>query len=251
MNPAVCRVWQQLTGDAGWGGVLSESAADNSKSIVTIVFRPGLDPLPLLAESLALLPPDVRRDVAFSTYYTKLPPGVECHWRCVLEGSPESKATTGPIINLCRPLPPAQGARWSLRHARALCRERSRRLSGQLMPNVRTTSNSSICCNLPIGRLRGGSLPTAAAANALEALEPLPPQLPDDVSFSSAESTDIPQQKPRLRRSSHWPIVAAIGAIVLILAGGSTAYWLASRNAIDTSQGSEKAPPPADEPKSS
>ena len=41
-----------------------------------IVFRPGVDPLPLLAESLALLPAGCRWNVSFSTYFSKLPPGL-------------------------------------------------------------------------------------------------------------------------------------------------------------------------------
>src|SRR5262249_37341080 len=47
-----------------------------------------------------------RWDVTFSTYFTKLPPGVDCRWRFVLEGSPEAAARTPGLvtIDLCRPL---------------------------------------------------------------------------------------------------------------------------------------------------
>ncbi len=88
--PMVCRAWQSLVGDAGWGGALAQTAAANRPAI--IVFRPGVELLPLLVESLALLPPPMRWNVSFSTYYSKLPPGLECQWRCVLEGSPEAIA---------------------------------------------------------------------------------------------------------------------------------------------------------------
>ena len=107
--PAVCQRWQQTTGDAGWGGVLVDAAIKNPKGLATLIFKPGQDPLPLLAESLALMPAEMRWQATFSTYYTKLPPGVECRWRCVVEGSPEAKAAAGVVIDLCRRLgqPPA------------------------------------------------------------------------------------------------------------------------------------------------
>ncbi len=92
MSGGLCRLWQQVAGDAGWGGVLAEAAINQPKTPVTIIFRAGLDPLGLVAESLALLPPERRWAVTFSTYFTKLPPGVECQWRCALEGSPEAAA---------------------------------------------------------------------------------------------------------------------------------------------------------------
>lgn len=90
---AICRAWQQITGDAGWGGVLAETASPGVHRVAVIIFRPGVDPLPLLAESLALLPPEIRWGVSFCTYFSKLPPGLECQWRCVLEGTPEAAAS--------------------------------------------------------------------------------------------------------------------------------------------------------------
>jgi GTPase-associated protein 1, N-terminal domain type 2/GTPase-associated protein 1, middle domain len=90
-SPVVCREWKKLTGDAGWGGRLAESALGNSKRSVALIFQPGMDILPLIAESLALLPAPLRWQVTFSTFYTKLPPDIECQWRFVLAGSPEAK----------------------------------------------------------------------------------------------------------------------------------------------------------------
>ncbi len=106
-SAAVCRKWQELTGDAGWGGVLAESATKHDGAGALVVYRPGMDVLPLVAESLALLPPDERWDVTFSTYYTKLPPGIECRWRFVLEDSHEAMAhhsSSITVIDLCSPL---------------------------------------------------------------------------------------------------------------------------------------------------
>ena len=60
---AVCRHWQTVAGDAGWAGVLSESAAAGPKGIATVIYRPGVDTLSLVQEAMALLPAERRWDV--------------------------------------------------------------------------------------------------------------------------------------------------------------------------------------------
>lgn len=108
----VCREWQKITGDAGWGGALAEAVA-NPKQQVTLIFKPGQDMLALLDESLAWLTPAQRWGVSFCTYFTKLPSGVECRLRCVLDGSPEAAAARPSashlVLNLCKPMEAAQG----------------------------------------------------------------------------------------------------------------------------------------------
>src|SRR5437899_13103500 len=73
-SPRICHAWQELTGDAGWAGVLAESYLANPNGRVYLLFEPGMDLLPLFAESLALLPPEHRWQVTFSTYFMGLPP---------------------------------------------------------------------------------------------------------------------------------------------------------------------------------
>src|SRR5262249_23723038 len=77
-------------GDAGWGGALAGMTMPSRPAY--LIFRPGFDPLPLIAEALALVPPAQRWGVTFSTYYTGLPPDVPCQWRCVVADSPEAKS---------------------------------------------------------------------------------------------------------------------------------------------------------------
>jgi hypothetical protein len=89
---AICRAWGQVTGDPGWAGVLAESFQHDPNRLVYIIFEPGTDPLELLTEALALLPPAPRWDVTFSTYFTGLPQGTLCLWRCVARDSIEAKA---------------------------------------------------------------------------------------------------------------------------------------------------------------
>ena len=86
-QPRVCAQWAKLTGDAGWGGILAETAL--TKRPVSVIFRPGMSMLPLVDEALALLPPELRWQVSFSTYCCNLPHGTGCQWKCILVGSPE------------------------------------------------------------------------------------------------------------------------------------------------------------------
>ena len=88
--PGICRAWKEITGDAGWAGVLAESYLREPERPVFLLYEPGQDVLPLIAEALSLLPPERRWEVTFSTYFTGLPQGVGCAWRCMLKDSPEA-----------------------------------------------------------------------------------------------------------------------------------------------------------------
>lgn len=104
--PGPCRQWAELTGDAGWGGILASAGTTRP---VVLVYRPGQSILPLMNEALALLPQSERWKVGFSTFYQKLPPGVVCQWKGVLAGSPEAAvASAFPnalILNCTKPFP--------------------------------------------------------------------------------------------------------------------------------------------------
>ena len=89
VNAGICHTWKKLAGDAGWGGVLAEATLN--KKTIYIVFRPGMDVLPAIQEAVALLPANKRWEATFTTYYQKMPAGVECNWRCVVEGSDEAR----------------------------------------------------------------------------------------------------------------------------------------------------------------
>lgn len=86
----VCQAWKDLTGDAGWAGVLAESFMRDPERPVILLYAPGQDMLPLIAEALSLIPADRRWEVTFSTYFTGLPQSVTCNWRCMLNGSAEA-----------------------------------------------------------------------------------------------------------------------------------------------------------------
>ncbi len=90
--PGLCKLWRDMTGDAGWGAVPANNFLNNSRLPVVVVYQPGQPVLELLEESLALLPPDQRWQVTFNTYFTELPIGLTCAWRCVIAGSDAAKA---------------------------------------------------------------------------------------------------------------------------------------------------------------
>lgn len=111
--PGMAREWHALTGDGGWAGVLAESFLADPRRTVFLVFRPGMDLLPLFLESLALLPASRRWDVDFSTYFNPLPQGVGCAWRGVLEGSDDAKNArrlpNALVVDLCNALDRVEG----------------------------------------------------------------------------------------------------------------------------------------------
>ncbi len=92
-EPRKCVLWEAITGDAGWGGILAETAAQ--KRPVCILSRPGIDLLPLFAESLALLPEAVRWNVTFNTHLNEIASGLACQWRGLSHDSPEAFSVRG------------------------------------------------------------------------------------------------------------------------------------------------------------
>ncbi len=79
--------WEKLFGDAGGAGILAQSFLDAPSRPVFLLFNPGMNVLPLLAEAQALLPAEHRWRVSFTTYFTSLPVGLDCAWRCCLPDS--------------------------------------------------------------------------------------------------------------------------------------------------------------------
>lgn len=87
-----CPTWKSLTGDAGWAGVLAETAMVPRPRPVSVIFRAGTDALALVVEAMCLLPAQKRWEVSFNTYYTKAVAGSDCLWRFVLDGTKQAEA---------------------------------------------------------------------------------------------------------------------------------------------------------------
>ena len=246
---AVCSAWQQLTGDAGWGGVLTEAVIERPKTPVTIIFRPGIDPLPLIAESLALLPPDLRWNVTFSTYFTKLPPGVDCHWRCAVEGSAEAKAAQGMIIDLCRPLAAAQGGAYvtAARTGQMPAPPRPAPATAALARAVRPDDQELERLLQPQHSAEPATRVQGATMCAVESapLDPLPPTLRVGAVSANHKTVQALSPEPRAKQSARWPIFAAATAAAIILSGGGIGLWMANNGESKVA----RLEPPAPQPK--
>lgn len=101
--------WEKLTGDAGYAAWLADSCQNTLQAVVYVIFQPGMPMLDLLGEAMALLKPHQRWAITFSTYFTSLPAGMTCNWRCCLpeaevlrEGRRNRQAK---ILDLTEPLP--------------------------------------------------------------------------------------------------------------------------------------------------
>ena len=104
VSPAVCSMWEQIKGDAGWGGIVAEAFSKPTGKPIWIVFRleQSEQLLELIGEAIALLSPAQRWNATFSTYFTNLPPDIDCKVRCVLEGTDEARLAParGAVIEL-------------------------------------------------------------------------------------------------------------------------------------------------------
>jgi hypothetical protein len=240
VEPAICRFWKELTGDAGWGGVLAENAMSGNRLGTTIVFGPGMKLLPLIAESLSLLPPALRWQVTFSTYFTKLPPGVECRWRFVFNGSPEaaSRPQGTATFDLCSAIGPPAGGIWvdaarSGRTGAILHRPASEGLT--VAPEELNAEDVELCRLLADdGRQIDVKPPggqTGNAASTLFGIGVIPPPVPTTSSFAdnSVAAAKIHERFGRKPRSI-LPLMFVAAATLLISIMGVVAY-ITVRNA--------------------
>ena len=86
-KPQPCATWQSVSGDAGWAGDLIEAVQKRRQAY--LIVNESTPSIQLIQEALALLPVHKQWGVTFSTFFTKLPPKIECSIRCVMAGSPE------------------------------------------------------------------------------------------------------------------------------------------------------------------
>jgi hypothetical protein len=226
--PRICRAWQQAAGDAGWGGALAEAATANRQAV--LVFAPGTDMLALVDESLALLPAELRWRVTFSTYFTKLPAGVACQWRCVVDGTPEAVAARHGsqavlIIDLCRSLGragdgPYQAAARTGKTPSLVSAPRSSAAAVPAAPAAEMELEEALrlADEAPVGLSARPALPPRGGLGSLLVPPPAPPARPPR----------IPQPFQPRRRRPVWPWALAAAAVVFSFAGVGVAVWVAS-----------------------
>ena len=108
-SPKQMRKLERIAGDAGWGGVVANAWLQPAPKPLWIIFNEDQASrlLELIQEATAILPDKQRWQATFSTYFTNLPPDVQCRVRCVIAGSDEARMSIarGTVIDLTKPLP--------------------------------------------------------------------------------------------------------------------------------------------------
>jgi len=235
----LCQSWKRLTGDAGWGGVLAESALRKG-GVMSVIFPAGTPVLDLVVESLGLLPPEKRWEVTFSTYFTKAPAGVDCQWRFLLDGTPEATAlrrdVRAAVIDLCKPLGQAQGG--DLVQAARARPVSGRGPSRSEAPLQRSTPDVS------------RSVATTAQPRAEESgeLSLAPPPPPSPARRTVPPPAWLPSAAPR--RSRRWLVPIVVAGLLLIALGAVLGVVLSRPRDVPPVQvaSPRPTPPPKPEP---
>lgn len=188
-RPRPCRKWEQLAGDAGWGGVLA--SATNAAEPAYIIFEPGQDVLGLLAESMALLSPEARWNVTFSTYFTGKAVRTTCQWRCVTADSVEARealaSRRGVVLRLDRSMGEPDGP--LVDAARTGQVDMPAPLRRAASPVVRTPQPAPSPLNLP------ESEPFVPSTRPVRTRPPEPPPEPDESSCEMPAVAALPSGK--------------------------------------------------------
>ena len=221
--------WRGLTGDAGWAGMLVKGFRENARVPAYLLFEPGLDILQLYQESLALLPPELRWEVGFSTYYyaNLLPADSKVHWRAVVSGSPlaRTEVTKYPnavVLDLTLPLgsPPANLFVTAAREGHPIEPSRSAPAQSQGRPG-----GASIDISQALNRRQ----PAPVSKDLLnpteyEAPSPQQPSAALQPALADYGYPDYSQKTVDItpRRTSRWTWVFAAAAFLLLLSNAVT-----------------------------
>jgi len=212
LRMGVCNTWARLAGDAGWAGVLAESFLKRTSSEAYLICKPGTDALSLFLEAQSLLPTEKRWDATFSTYFSKVPPGVECRWRCVIDGTPEAvlarRSPENLVIDLTASLASAEG--------------------GSLVVAARTgriPQAANVETPQPIEadvEKKKTPVPPSVPWQDVPSLEALPPALPQQ-----RRVTSVPQDNFAKKEKPIWKVAALAGLVVLALVVGASIrfFW--------------------------
>lgn len=224
-----CAAWERATGDAGWGGVLAETALTAGTEPVVVIYRAGFDPLPLVNEALSLLTMSTRWKTTFSTYYTK-GSGIDCRWRFMVEGTAEAKLArrtpNARLIDLCVPQQPAEGgelvqaARTGARPAPPSNEDSARRRQEKLL-QFGTAAQAPASASVP---------PADEAAYGI-ALPEVPPLGQPSV---QANAKQREAAKTRRRRRVTLGVIAVVS--LLVVGGMGAAAYVLTREAEKVAQ---------------
>lgn len=84
--------WEDRGFDRGWAGVIAQQLLDHPSAICCVVMPEEVDALPLVCDVLALIPPEKRWLITFSTRFQRLPACGRCQLRFLRTGAQGVKA---------------------------------------------------------------------------------------------------------------------------------------------------------------
>ena len=213
-----CQAWQKVAGDAGWAGMLANAFILDASRPAYVIYKPGMDLLPLIDEAIALLPEHARWRVTFNTYFDTVPAGLSCAWRCCLTNTPAAanapgNATSGVIIDLTKPLGEAPDNKY-VRMAR----------TGK--PAEETGSESPIVASGTTVDVRS----PVTSDSVYDLMEPDLPELAQMETSTSTPASRAPTSRshPAYARSpNRTPIFWAAVLLwpILVLAIGGALFW--------------------------
>jgi hypothetical protein len=225
LEPAVCETWQNVAGDAGWAGVLAETVLSSDQNEVYLIYNEAMDVLRLILEAQALLPESSRWLATFTTNYTKLPPNVECRWRCVLEGSDEAaqiqRLRHVMVLDLSKPIgqPTLSAAVDAARNGRSIVGNKAH------SPTAISDVGLDLTGYSPPRDMVSSTASSTPPQRELELrLAPFPPPRPPNVPPHHVRSHGT------RRRVLTWFAGSCVAASILAVVA-ATAYWLGTSRA--------------------
>ena len=216
VSPRPCLAWRQAAGDAGWAGELAQTAWTGKYAC--IVCKPGMNVLALIQEAMALLPPERRWKTTFSTYYSKLPMGIDCQWRCVVAGTPEAaqaiaEVGSGLVIDL------SNGALASAPDSPAAASARAGRM---VLAPAGTKTGGTAARSRPIQNSRPSAADAVVNAGIQEELQTIDSSnansLEDDL-FNSIDSMPLYSSSARKEKVKHQKSRSKVGLFIALIIG--------------------------------
>jgi hypothetical protein len=210
-----CQQWQRVLGDAGWAGLLAETI--QNKTDAYVIYQPGLEVLDLFLEALALLPAEQRWEATFQTYFTRLPPGIDCRWRGVIAGSEEEslarRSSNALLIDTTRPagVPKETPGVLAARAGQPLPQKAAAAVAIPNLPGMKPTAAMPARRSTPLQPLP--ALPGADADYDLYSSELPPPALP---AWDPSKAQQIERSNTRVYLLS---AAAVLGLSALMLGG--------------------------------
>ncbi len=216
VSPRPCLAWRQATGDAGWAGELAQTSWTGKYAC--IVYKPGMNVLALIQEAMALLPPERRWKTTFSTYYSKLPTGIDCQWRCVVAGTPEAaqaiaEVGAGLVIDL------SNGALASAPDSPAAASARAGRM---VLAPAGTKTVGTAARQRPVQTARPSAADTVVNAGIQEELQTIDSSnanSPEDDLFNSIDSMPMYSSSSRKEKVKHQKSGSKVGLFIALIIG--------------------------------